>query len=158
MMSGRAKQYLLLLLVAGIWGIIGYRFLSFTDDDGRVAPIRIQTRGEKSLVKSAYQFQLNYPDPFLRSINLEEPLEPEIEEIKKKPQRSFFLKIPEVILRGVVRSKSSKAALIQVNGQQNHMVTEGQEFDGFRVLELSDKEVSLLHISSDSVMVFQVQL
>ncbi|WP_421876464.1 hypothetical protein [Marinoscillum sp.] len=154
-MSGKTKKYLLLALVVAIWGVIGYRFLSLTEsDEERIAPIRIQPIGLEQSEQSSYQFQLNYTDPFLKTVPVEEV--PVQTSVQPEPVRTSFERIPEIRLKGIVSSRQNKAALVQINGHSNHMVTKGQEFEGFRMLGFGENQISILHLSSDSTMTLQV--
>ena len=156
-MKGKTKQYLLLALVLAIWGVIGYRFMSFTEDGvERIDPIRLKSTNLPKEKSQEYQFKLNYADPFLRNLEVEE--EPVLqEEYIPDPVRTSFLRIPEVQLKGIVSSKTTRAALIQVNGHSNHMVTLGQEFEGFKLIDLKENQVKLYFENADSTVVLEVR-
>ncbi len=136
--NSKRNQYLLLLLVAVIWGVVIYRFWSFTKPEpDSLQPIKVAKKAENAeKTKEAYVFQLNYADPFLKNAA------PKVEEQKVQPNPFFFTPLPDLVYLGLVTSGNQKVGVLKINGR-SFMVREGDDHDNIRVKMLKDSQVQV---------------
>ena len=152
------KISILIVLVIGIWGFIGYRIYShFHDEEPVYARVSHKVREEaanKDLER--YTLLLSYRDPFLRAgeqravLKTVQPLHSEARIVAPKPGVTAPVQVAlvnwsKIQYRGVVYnpSRKRKMAALTINGAE-HFLQEGEMGDGLRVLV----------ITGDSIQVF----
>ena len=150
-MKSKRNQYLLLGLVLLIWGVVLWRFVSFTDhDEVAIVPISVGGTGSTlSESKKSYTFHLNYRDPFLKASRMEETPEPS-KPVVPIPHR--FIRLPEVKYHGLVSGGKQKTGIMQMQ-QKSTMIKEGEEVGPYKILKLSQEQLTLWHEASDSTVV-----
>jgi hypothetical protein len=123
-MKSKKAVYVLVILIAGVWGVILYRIFNFaaSPDDN----IELQSSFVPPVLNSnaADTFSIfeNYPDPFLVKT------EPRIESKKINPvpvpkKVVEPLKWPAITYGGMIKSHKSNAQLcmVMISGQSNFM-------------------------------------
>jgi len=135
-MGNRKAIWVLVPLVAAVWGVIIYKVVVHLSDKGVTRASEAQKLIEPMVEQQAYTLALNYPDPFLRTVQKPvqaRPAAPPANRTKeKKPVRPIAdPKRPVLRYSGRVENRDSKAErhLILVNGV-SHIVTIGQDVDG----------------------------
>lgn len=143
-MKNKKLTYFLILVVAGLWGIIIYRVFSAvgnTDDDTQLAtlkPIK-ESFNDYTIPKDTTKLLLNYRDPFgitkrkdtaNRVSNMSKP-RPGIA-ITAKPAINWSF----ITYSGYIRNPATKrlVALVSINGQ-NLTLTEGETKNQVKLLK-----------------------
>ncbi|MBT1710553.1 hypothetical protein KK062_20075 [Fulvivirgaceae bacterium PWU5] len=136
------KLLILSVLVVGIWGIIGYRIYDQMQDDAPVAVRPSRTPVQTVAETNTYTLSLSYPDPFLRQ--QVKPVVAVKKSVAPKVQRPVVATAPSVMInwsllqyRGMISNatRKKKTAIVQYSGK-DYIVGEGEEIDGFKVLEV----------------------
>lgn len=145
--KSKRNQYLLLALVALIWGGVIYRFWSFTKPEtDSLQPIKVAKKAENTeKTKEAYVFQLNYADPFLKNAA------PKVEEQKVQPNPFFFTPLPDLVYLGLVSSGNQKVGVLKINGK-SFMVREGERLEGVQVGKLDASFLQVHVLEPDTVV------
>ncbi|MDD7886050.1 hypothetical protein [Flavivirga sp. 57AJ16] len=143
-MKNKTKTYVLLALVLGIWGIIGYRIVSTINP---VAPDVVQQGFEVAFNPKAqievdtFSIQPVNRDPFLGTLL-----------VKKKPKRTFKKPTqPKVVWLPVLyhgsiskQDTKTKVFIVSINGQQNLMKI-GQTIHGVKLIKGNSNSVTLTY-------------
>ena len=145
-MSGKTKQWLLLGLVALIWGLIMVRLFDLTSQpEETLSPIRLSAKDLAKTTDEPYRFYLNYPDPFLKTFSFSR-IEPDKH---PSPPKIESKTIPEVVFKGIVSGARITTAIVTINGRPL-MIKRGDFFEGFKVLEVDSGKVRLYFEPMDS--------
>lgn len=120
-MKKNNKTYVLLAVVIGVWGIIGYKFISAVNPTQKeivqVASNKIFTPQELK-ERTVFSITANYRDPFLGTVNAPKKAK---RTTSKKPQKQ----VPEKSIQytGFIGDTSSNENIffVTVNGQQQMM-------------------------------------
>lgn len=123
-MKNKKAVYLLVVLIAGIWGVIIYRFFNFASSSEN------STAFQSSFVPpvlssgtaDTFSIAANYRDPFLGRVEVRsEVKKPAVNPLPKKAVEP--LKWPTITYGGVIKSRKSNSQLCMViiNGQSNFM-------------------------------------
>jgi len=133
------KLTMLLVLVACIWGTIGYKVISQLNEDdlSPIEPRRFVAKGV-SESKVEYTLSLSYVDPFLKKVTSSS--EPVKRRIVKQPVKVEPTVPPIIIDWSVVQyfglvnnnTRKSKTASVKINANE-YFVREGEMVDGFSV-------------------------
>lgn len=151
-MKNKKLTYGLLVLVAGIWGSIIYRFVDWEDEDTHIVqePLVLPEQ-ETAEIKDTAELWLNYRDPFLDKPY--RPLKTKIARktppVKSKQQKDTApAQWPAVEYGGVISNKatSNKMALIKINGRE-HLLKEGQSSDGIEVSRIYGDSIALAYLN-----------
>ena len=150
-MKSKRNQYLLLGLVLLIWGVVLWKFVSFTDHaEVNITPIAVSGGGNQSNTsKSTYTFHLNYRDPFLKASRRKKTPETSSQSAPPIPRR--FVRLPEVKYYGLVSAGQQKTGIMQMQ-QKSIMIKEGEVVGGYKVLKLTQDQLTLRHEVSDSTV------
>lgn len=143
-MSKQGKTYILLVVVLGIWGFLGFKVVSFIgEEDSEVAVLVNPTTPilEEPLERETIVIQADYRDPFLDK--------PYIKKVKKAQKRKAPTKKPEppkmqISYSGMVGEAGSSDRLffVTISGQQHLMSLKDQV-----------QEVQLVWGNKDSIRV-----
>ncbi|MES2629008.1 MAG: hypothetical protein V4616_08565 [Bacteroidota bacterium] len=133
-------QIALLLLVLGIWGMAGYRFLKSGEEPFIEIAEPVKKKNGVAFQKSDYVLMLNYRDPFLNNIDApEEEIEEEqtVADNAPPPPPPPPVVWPSFEYHGQLKSGKDKGpiALVTVNGKQ-HLLQSGEIFQGIRIVKL----------------------
>jgi hypothetical protein len=140
------KLTMLLVLVASIWGTIGYKIITqFGDDDVELRPIVKKNATEIKEVKR-YTLSLAYVDPFLkkRSVALGEPSKKIIKQPKKIVVAAPVVVVDWSVIKyaGLVFNKSRKVKMGSVRINNNdYFVREGDEAEGFLMSDINSDSI-----------------
>lgn len=147
-MKSKTKQYLLLVLVAIIWGFIIVRFFSGREGHQAVIPPIKISEAKRNATENgnSYVYHLNYADPFLK---VYEPRQPEPEAVQSKPVPPKKIYLPALQLLGIVSSSQKNTGLLMISGR-SYMVNAGDEIQGFKVRQVDAGGLSISHMESDS--------
>ncbi len=153
-MKKKGKQYLLLVVVLAIWGIVGFRFYSFLAPEEENQPLMENKMSSLTLQSSKknYPVKCDYADPFLKDVSIRK-VRKEIynttsnnlhkENIKKTVDAKTD-QFPSVQLAGVIANSQNgkKSAIMILDGKEYSLVA-GETVNGMK----------LSKIFSDSVLV-----
>jgi hypothetical protein len=152
-MKKKGTQYLLLIVVLGIWGVIGFRFYSFISPEEEVAVNQEYKVSQLTLqsAKKNYPVICDYPDPFLKGISYRknERKNNDANLLSQSTKKEKITKplppqFPAVQLAGVISNKQSgkKSAIMILEGKE-YSLAAGESVNGLK----------LSKIFSDSVLV-----
>jgi hypothetical protein len=142
------KTILLVVLVSGIWGTIGFKIFRQMDDDGPVTRAVPRHLVRDTVVEERLHLSLAYDDPFLKTPPKKVALPPSVKKVQiQKPKPA-----PPVVTVNWERVKymgnvynGTRGKLLATVKLDNveYLLKEGQAFEGF----------TLLKIHRDSVMI-----
>jgi hypothetical protein len=148
------KMVMLLVLVACIWGTIGYKIIVQLSDDDSV-PIMMKTTVKAvAEIKTEYKLSLAYVDPFLKKRTL-----------SVEPKRTIFrfakpvvAETPAVVVdwsvikyAGLVFNNSRKVKMGSVKVNNNdYFVKEGDVVEGFVVSDINSDSIKMSFQTSSS--------
>ena len=132
-MKKNTKTYVLLGIVALIWGIIGYRIISAisSDPEPQTTAVNADFKPLPVQEKETFTILADYRDPFLGTLP---------KKTAKKVKRSTKPKAPPapeiaIAYTGFVADKEAKDNIffVTINGQQ-HLMSSGNEIDKVKLL------------------------
>ena len=137
-MNKKRKTYLLLVLVIGVWGLIGYNIFSYLNPEAPHFEPQIQqqftvhkeTKQKDTLVIS------NYRDPFLGKIKTNRK--------NLKTQNTPIINYPTVVYHGIVKGAKVKSYIISVHNQQE-LVKIGHTFLGVKLISANTKQIIITY-------------
>ena len=154
-MKKKTTTYILLAVVAAIWGIVIFKVFNYATDDSLQDTSYMPMIQKDTLQREKYDtipLQLNYSDPFLKRSTMSTPIvkqEQPKEKVQSKPEppkpvpvikeRVFW---PQIQYDGTIGSKGASLAMMKINGQ-SFIVAKGK----------SEKEVTVKKIYQDSILV-----
>lgn len=134
----KSKKTLILLipLVVGIWGLIGYRVFKMTRSSGDEFAYSANSRisSDSLMVKKLIPLKLNYPDPFLKEQAPENANEKEFSSLFAKnpePQKPT-IKWPDFVFKGTVGNGHEKLGILEIDHQRT-LVNEGFKKDNYQI-------------------------
>jgi len=135
-MNKNQKTYLLLFIVALVWGAIGYQLYShYNPDTIEVSEVTTMSyTTQKVDTVDGYEIQPDYRDPFLGKIYRKQPLK------KKVATPKHVVIFPAIVYKGIIEG-GKKTYIIAINGSQ----------EIFRVNQ-TIKEVTLLKADGKSIL------
>jgi len=147
-MNKKQKTSLLLLLVIGIWGLIGHTIYRYLNPDELVYENQIQNppivkEGSKltdSLIIS------NYRDPFLGKIKTKKK--------KHRSQGAILINFPLVTYHGLVHGGNEKYYIISVQNEQEIMKI-GQFFLNVKLISANAKQIAVSHKGTRKIIKLQ---
>lgn len=138
-MKNKRKTYILLIIVLTIWGLLIYKFFSFTSED----PSGVSTETElplKALAvrkRDTFQIDVNYRDPFLGKMYMPEKASASV---KRKVKKKEPVEWPAVIYKGIVSdTKDKKKVFMVIIGGRTYMMKE-KETEGEITLKRGNRE------------------
>lgn len=140
-MKNKTKTYILLTLVLGIWGVIGYRILSVANP---TLPDIAQQNGDVNfkpktrIENDTFSIKTVNRDPFLGTLLIKKKSKPR----RTKPKEPFIWK--PVIYHGIISNQNSKTKvyIVSIDNQQ-HLMKLGQVVN----------EVKLIRGNKNSIIV-----
>jgi hypothetical protein len=135
------KTYVLLAVVLGIWGLIGFRVVKAINPNEAVVsqPMAVADfKKPKSLEKQPFDIKANYRDPFLGTMPKKKRT------LKKRTVKPQPIQWPSVSYLGTMGAKGSKTQLffLNINGQQ-HMVRKGEAVSEIKLLSGTKEAVKV---------------
>jgi hypothetical protein len=164
-MKKKGMQYFLILVVLGIWGLIGMRFFNFFGDEEEQTSFseKVNDKTVLNMPTLEYTIDGNYPDPFLKggnfnsgnsSANFKNSYSSS-ENLKPKQKKEIIVKEKEkkieivdplasLKLTGIIanRQNGKKSAIVSHDGKE-YSINQGETING----------IKLSKIFSDSVMI-----
>jgi hypothetical protein len=146
------KIIMLLVLVIGIWGVIGFQIYSHLTEEDHDVSVTAKWEHEIVLVDTTDQFPLllNYPDPFLKKVVKDK--DPVIvlnrPAVQRKPimqvQAQSFVAWDRIEFLGIVynTSRQSTVAIVRIYGT-DYMVRHGDIVKEFYIEEVANDSVGL---------------
>lgn len=159
-MKGKKFTYLLIVCVAGVWGIIFYRIYAGLGQDEEI-PVSVLSTGKPEYFKLVNHetdrvvLNLNYRDPFADiSVGLKDvvasPVVPgPVKLPAMPPMPKPMVNWSAVQYTGYINNPTTKSriAIIQVNGKEG-MLTEGQSLNGLKLLKHAGDSVKVQYQNS----------
>ena len=145
-MKSKKNLYYLIPAVVLVWGLIIYRLVDFTSDQGLEATSlkRLERTGKEIKTAKLYRPRYNYRDPFLKNLTVAER-EIEVEEeliesvIPEKPMPDFDIQYQGYI---TPTSKYDRVALLRIEGREV-FVRKGETILSFQLLRIFEDSVIL---------------
>jgi hypothetical protein len=145
-MKNKRTTYLLMAVVAAIWGLIGWKIWKGLqgDDDFNVEPEAVLNAKNKNTLSDSFELILNYRDPFLDkpAIAVSSPSVPTnslpkqtvVTSPKPEPITASW---PEIRYGGLVKrtGQEKSAAFVSVNGK-SEIVTVGQQITDITIIRI----------------------
>lgn len=143
MLKSKTKTYLLIVVVLGIWGTIGYKILSAVHPDESnqsIASLDTSFQPKIAAQKDTFSIQQTNRDPFLGTLTKKH-----VTPIKKQTAKSATNKnTPEPIItyQGLVKKQNSSSQIftLSINNQQ-YLFNKGQTIDEVTLVKGNAKEV-----------------
>jgi hypothetical protein len=148
----KKKTVVLLALVMGIWGAIGYQIYQHLSEQEPVIEYR---RKSKTIVAvdslELYELHLKYQDPFLKKITAKQNVP-----IQKNVVVQKRVDVPKqqatVVAWGVIEylgsiyntTRQSLVAMVRINGV-DYTSRQGQMINGFQILEIRKDSVEVMN-------------
>lgn len=160
-MKGKKFTYLLIVCVAGVWGIIFYRIYAGLGPEDEL-PVSSISRGKPEYFKLINHetdrevLNLNYRDPFAAMTSAEvknstDPLEAshQVKVLSMPATPKPMVNWSAIQYTGYINNPSTKSriAIIMVNGKEG-MLTEGQSLDGLKLIKHAGDSVKVQYQNS----------
>jgi len=147
-MNKKKKTSILLVLVIGIWGLIGYNIYRYLNPEEPVFENQSQkmpTIKDGSILKDSLTIS-SYRDPFLGKIKTK----------RKSPnsQSTTIVNFPVVIYHGLVNGGKVKSYIISVQNQQE-IVKIGQTFLAVKLISANTKQITVSHKGARKIIKLQ---
>ncbi|MCA6363624.1 MAG: hypothetical protein IM638_11355 [Bacteroidetes bacterium] len=153
-MKNKRTTYLLMAVVAAIWGLIGWKIWKGLqgDDDFNVEPETVLNAKNKNTLSDSFELILNYRDPFLdkpvaavtsASVSTQSvPKQTVVAAPKPEPVTSSW---PEIRYGGLVKrtGQEKSAAFVSVNGN-SEIVVPGQKIGDITITRIWRDSVEVM--------------
>lgn len=149
-MKGNKSVYILLPVVAIVWGLIAYRVVKYVDSDSSgasIAPVvDMKFEGEK-FEGDTFSILANYSDPFEYAKVQTNPLlthQAKPSDSHPKQTKTSTHKFPTLIYKGSIKNKKNGKviALITVNNTTKN-VMKGETFDGLKIIKINNDSIKI---------------
>ncbi|WP_046744106.1 hypothetical protein [Kordia zhangzhouensis] len=144
-MTKKGKTYLLLTIVLGIWGAIGYQIFSKLNPDDTPALAvnsEVNFSPKQTIEKDTFSINSEHRDPFLGKPYLQKKTS-KIKHVSSSKKVSVVF--PSIVYKGVI-SKSDNSSqdiyIIAINGTQQ-LFKVGKTIDEIKLLKGSKKSISI---------------
>lgn len=140
-MKNQTRTYVLLVVVLGIWGVVGFRLIATLNPEVQkdaTPEDRVTFSPIENISDETFSIQLPERDPFLGTLHIKKE--------SKVDQKSPINKEPivwaSVLYHGAIARQDSnqKIYIISINGQQ-HIVKVGHDIEGVKLLKATDKAI-----------------
>ncbi|WP_347922480.1 hypothetical protein [Pontimicrobium sp. SW4] len=153
-MKNKNKTYLLLTIVFGVWGIIGYKIWSgFKPDLPKMSSNDFgATFKPKQMVSiDTFSIQMVNRDPFLGTLTI-----PKKRRVAPKTKKKPPIVWPPIIYQGIITNQNSKQQLfvITINGEQQ-LLTKGQVFNEIKLVEGIAKHIIVSYKKEQKKIIVQ---
>ncbi|KIO77969.1 hypothetical protein TH53_05890 [Pedobacter lusitanus] len=159
-MKGKKFTYLLIVCVAGVWGIIFYRIYAGLEQEDEL-PVAIVSKGKPEYFKlvnhetDRVALNLNYRDPFavisspVKSIADPAAVQHEVKLLSTPVMPKPMVNWSAIQYTGYINNPSTKSriAIIKVNGREG-MLTEGQSLEGLKLIKNAGDSVKVRYQNS----------
>jgi hypothetical protein len=159
-MKSNKGLYILLPLVAVVWGIIIYRIIKYVGQENTaIAELtlnEIKFEPEK-FQNDTFSILANYRDPFLGSASIERANSHSPSRTTSSPASTSSLqpkaKTPTIIFKGIVKNKKSDKtiAVLKIN-DRTKMLAKGQTVDGIQLLNVSRDSIQVAYNGTKTII------
>jgi hypothetical protein len=141
-MNKKGKTYILLAIVLGIWGTIGYQvYAKFNPDEQPVVAsnTKVTFSPKQAIVKDTFSINTTHRDPFLGTVYQKNQVSSHRKSTKKSSEAIVF---PSVLYKGAIskQQSSQNIYILEINGIQQ-LFKIGKEIDHVKLLKGSKKSV-----------------
>lgn len=141
-MNKKTKTYLLLTVVLGIWGTIGYQIYSKLSPDEMpvvVTNSNVSFSPKQVITKDTFSISSAHRDPFLGKPYQKKKTSGGKKMVRKKIDSFIF---PQIVYKGAISKQQSKSNIyiIEVNGMQQ-LFKVGKEFNDVKLIKGTKKSV-----------------
>ncbi len=155
-MKNKTKTYILLALVLGIWGTIGYKIITGLNPD---APeqvedeINVSFTPEEIKKTDTFSIQTTERDPFLGTLTRSNKPRTNT---TKTPKPIKEESVPQITYQGLVKKQNSsqQVFVVTVNGKQ-HLLKRGQSVDDVKLIKGNAKEIVVLNNHKQQTIALQ---
>lgn len=130
-MKKKTKTYILLLVVALIWGVIIYKLLAGFSGNNVTEQIQLPVITVDTTQREVFDtipLSLNYRDPFLKNRYTvrKAKVTSQTRVVKKRVEKKIVKRVywPQVQFDGLIVSKESKLAMLRIN-KKSYIVAQG---------------------------------
>lgn len=142
-LKNKTKTYVLLVIVFGIWGIIGYRIWSGFNTEVPVAKqhnFAVSFNPDTNTVIDTFSVQLASRDPFLGTLNV---LKTKKANTTISRKQNNFVWLPISYLGLITKQGATqKIFVLTINGKQ-HLLKKGQTMDSVTLIRGNTKAIVL---------------
>ncbi|MEM6685019.1 MAG: hypothetical protein AAF617_04405 [Bacteroidota bacterium] len=145
MITKKGKTYLLLTIVLGIWGAIGYQIYSkFSPEETPVlaANSNVHFSPKQTIERDTFRINTQHRDPFLGT-----PYQPKQAHVKRTatPKKEPIV-FPSIAYRGVISKQQSiqNIYIMDINGTQQ-LFKVGKEIQYVKLLKGNKKSVTIVY-------------
>ena len=141
-MSKKGKTYLLLTVVLGIWGMIGYQVYSkFNTEQIPIVAENstVSFSPKQGIIKDTFSISSAHRDPFLGTVYQKKGKSNKSTYVKKSKDTIVF---PQITYKGVIskQQSASNIYIIDVNGAQE-LFKVGKQFNDVKLIKGDKKSV-----------------
>jgi hypothetical protein len=145
-MKNKKAVYFLVILIAGIWGVILYRIFNFSSSPDNNTELQASFVSPVLNPNTAdtFSISLNYRDPFLGKT--EAPVQNKKQKPVPIPEKVVEpTKWPSISYGGMIKSRKSNAQLcmVMINGQSNFM-KEGDAIADIQLKKIYKDSIELM--------------
>lgn len=139
-MTKQQKTYTLLLAVATVWGLIGFRiYKGFYKNDNQAT--RVTSTNSSYIppainVSKAYNLKADYRDPFLGKFPTQKKKTKKVKRVAQNDNIPF----PNIIYNGIVEGGDSKTYTITINGKQE-LIKVGEELQNIKLVRATSNNI-----------------
>ncbi len=163
-MKSKKITYLLITLVLILWGIIGYKLLHKSSEEGKdIFLFKNNTPVLAALKADNFELSFStYPDPFLKklkltSVKIKSRKKHILKAIKKTTPivaiKNIVIKWPTIVYQGLMRNHNAKKIGMMTIGGNIHLAKEGRTYNQVNIIKLYsdsiqvsyEKEIKTIH-------------
>ncbi|SFZ93401.1 hypothetical protein SAMN05428642_103112 [Flaviramulus basaltis] len=139
-MKNKTKTYILLTLVLGIWGVIGYRIMSAlnpTAPEMAKTNFDVSFNPKKNTALDTFSIQTSERDPFLGTLYIKK-------KIASKPIKTETVNWMPIIYHGTVSGQEGKNQIfvVSINSEQ-HLMKQGQTINDVTFIRGNKSQINL---------------
>lgn len=141
-MNKKAKTYILLTIVIGIWGTIGYKIydaLNPREEPITTSNTMVSFAPKEAIEKDTFDISNEHYDPFLNKPYREKQLFSKVKKSNKSDKNIVF---PSITYRGVISKKRSadNVYILEINGTQQ-LFKLRKQIEGVKLIRGNKKSV-----------------
>ncbi|MBL4664087.1 MAG: hypothetical protein JKY22_11175 [Flavobacteriaceae bacterium] len=138
MFKNKTTSYILILIVASLWGALIYKFAKDLSDDVIQQPTSqtISYNAPKTSDKEKFDLIPIDKDPFLGTLYQSKT------KTTFKASKNTSVNWPQIIYKGWIEGEKNSTFIVQINGQ-DQIFNRGEEFIGVKLVRGNSKKVTL---------------
>lgn len=142
-MKNKTKTYILILLVLGVWGTIGFKIISGLNPESTEQPadkLDVSFLPDITINRDTFSIQTTERDPFLGMLTNNKS-----KKTKSKAKRQITSKTtisPRITYLGLIKKQNSfqQVFVVNINNEQN-LLKRGQTINDVKLLRGNSKEI-----------------